>query len=154
MHACACTSDEQLVELDVAAIQLLFSLKWLNLSNRAAVIHVARKESSMSMTSKYKFIFGERRKLNHNLDTLHVDQCELELSRCAVIRIIASEVIYIIISGRTSCRKYSKCFYVYLNIRPMRYFFLCNANIKRAMRKRNRLNKLAQYNTAYVHVRM
>ena len=25
------------------------------------------------------------------------------------------------ISGRTSCRKCSKCFYVYLNIRPMRY---------------------------------
>ena len=30
--------------------------------------------------------------------------------------------IYIyIISGRTSCRKCSKCFYVYLNIRPVRY---------------------------------
>ena len=29
--------------------------------------------------------------------------------------------IYIYISGRTSCRKCSKCFYVYLNIRPMRY---------------------------------
>ena len=25
------------------------------------------------------------------------------------------------ISGRTSCRKCSKCFYVYLNIRPIRY---------------------------------
>ena len=29
--------------------------------------------------------------------------------------------IYIYISGRTSCRKCSKCFYVDLNIRPMRY---------------------------------
>ena len=29
--------------------------------------------------------------------------------------------IYISVSGRTSCRKCSKCFYVYLNIRPVRY---------------------------------
>ena len=29
--------------------------------------------------------------------------------------------ICIYISGRTSCRKCSKCFYVYLNIRPVRY---------------------------------
>ena len=30
-------------------------------------------------------------------------------------------IFYIYISGRTSFRKCSKCFYVYLNIRPMRY---------------------------------
>ena len=30
-------------------------------------------------------------------------------------------VLYIYISGRSSCRKCSKCFYVYLNIRPVRY---------------------------------
>ena len=36
-----------------------------------------------------------------------------------------SFAIYIYISGRTSFCKCSKCFYVYLNIRPMRYFFLC-----------------------------
>ena len=30
-------------------------------------------------------------------------------------------MIYRYISGRTSCRKCSKCFYVYLNIRPVRY---------------------------------
>ena len=29
--------------------------------------------------------------------------------------------IYIFQAGHTSCRKCSKCFYVYLNIRPMRY---------------------------------
>ena len=29
--------------------------------------------------------------------------------------------ICLYISGRTSCRKCSKCFYVYLNIRPVRY---------------------------------
>ena len=41
---------------------------------------------------------------------------------------IASEASFLVcsmhgfsISGRTSCRKCSKCFYVYLNIRPMRY---------------------------------
>ena len=36
---------------------------------------------------------------------------------CSMARIF----LYIYISGRTSCRKCSKCFYVYLNIRPMRY---------------------------------
>ena len=29
--------------------------------------------------------------------------------------------IYIYVSGRTLCRKCSKCFYMYLNIFPMRY---------------------------------
>ena len=29
--------------------------------------------------------------------------------------------VYIYISGRTSCRKCSKCLYLYLNIRPVRY---------------------------------
>ena len=33
----------------------------------------------------------------------------------------ASVYICLYISGRTSCRKCSKCFYVYLNIRPVRY---------------------------------
>ena len=28
---------------------------------------------------------------------------------------------FLSVSGHTSCRKCSKCFYVYLNIRPMRY---------------------------------
>ena len=37
---------------------------------------------------------------------------------CSMARIFC---IIFIISGRTSCRKCSKCFYVYLNIRPMRY---------------------------------
>ena len=32
-----------------------------------------------------------------------------------------TDFLSIYISGRTSCRKCSKCFYVYLNIRPMRY---------------------------------
>ena len=35
--------------------------------------------------------------------------------------VIASEASFLICSGRASCRKCSKCFYVYLNIRPMRY---------------------------------
>ena len=44
----------------------------------------------------------------------------------------------------------SKCFYVYLNIRPIRYLFLCNANRKHATRKRNRLNEVARYKTTCV----
>ena len=32
-----------------------------------------------------------------------------------------ARIFSIYISGRTSCRKCSKCFYVYLNIRPVRY---------------------------------
>ena len=39
---------------------------------------------------------------------------------CSMARIFYI-YIYMYISGRTSCRKCSKCFYVYLNIRPMRY---------------------------------
>ena len=33
-----------------------------------------------------------------------------------------TDFLYIYVSGRTSCRKCSQCFYVYLNIRPMRYY--------------------------------
>ena len=40
---------------------------------------------------------------------------------CSMTRIFLYTCIYIYISGRTSCRKCSKCFYVYLNIRPVRY---------------------------------
>ena len=32
-----------------------------------------------------------------------------------------TDFLSLYISGHTSCRKCSKCFYVYLNIRPMRY---------------------------------
>ena len=39
---------------------------------------------------------------------------------CSMARIF-SIYIGLYISGRTSCRKCSKCFYVYLNIRPVRY---------------------------------
>ena len=37
------------------------------------------------------------------------------------IYIYIYNIIGLYISGRTSCRKCSKCFYVYLNIRPVRY---------------------------------
>ena len=40
-------------------------------------------------------------------------------------------VIYIYISGRPSFCKCSKCFYVYLNIRPMRYSAMQNINAQR-----------------------
>ena len=61
---------------------------------------------------------------------------------CSMAWIFAIYIFFF--AGRTSCRKYSKYFYVYLNIRPMRYSFLCNANIKRATCKRNRLNELTK----------
>ena len=69
--------------------------------------------------------------------------------------LIASEASFLVcsmhgfsISGRTSCRKCSKCFYVYLNIRSKR-IPLCN--YKRATRKRNRLNDLS-YKSAAAYV--
>ena len=41
---------------------------------------------------------------------------------CSMARIFSLYIyIGLYISGRTSCRKCSKCFYVYLNIRPVRY---------------------------------
>ena len=48
--------------------------------------------------------------------------------------------------------KCSKCFYVYLNICTMRYFFLRNTNIHCATRKLNWLNEFQQYKTAYVEL--
>ena len=51
--------------------------------------------------------------------------------------------IYIYISGRPSCRKCSKCFYVYLNIHPMRY-----SAMQISTGKRNRLNDLAYKSVA------
>ena len=50
--------------------------------------------------------------------------------------------IYISVSGRTSCRKCSKCFYVYLNIRPVRY----SARIASA--RRQQLRTARQLRTA------
>ena len=44
--------------------------------------------------------------------------------------------IYISVSGRTSCRKCSKCFYVYLNIRPVRYSARIESVISNAKRQR------------------
>ena len=59
--------------------------------------------------------------------TVFLYYCERsELSGLFNARIFYIIIIYIYIynyvSGRTSCRKCSKCFYVYLNIRPMRYY--------------------------------
>ena len=75
---------------------------------------------------------------------------------CVYICIIASEASFLVcsmhgfsISGRTSCRKCSKCFYVYLNIRPVRYSAM--QLYKRATGKRNRLNDLA-YKSAAAYV--
>ena len=48
---------------------------------------------------------------------LHPTSCE----RSELSSLFNARIFYIIISGRTSCRKCSKCFYVYLNIRPVRY---------------------------------
>ena len=44
------------------------------------------------------------------------------------------------ISGRTSCRKCSKCFYVYLNIRPVRY----SARIESVAKARRQQLRTAQ----------
>ena len=58
--------------------------------------------------------------------------------------------IYIIyVSGRTSCHKCSKCFYVYLKISDQCDIPQCN--YKCATRKRNRLNDLA-YKSVAVYV--
>ena len=55
-------------------------------------------------------------------------QRSLHNSQVTDFLIIASEASFLVcsmhgfsISGRTSCRKCSKCFYVYLNIRQVRY---------------------------------
>ena len=53
--------------------------------------------------------------------------------------------VYIYISGRTSCRKCSKCFYVYLNIRPVQY----SARIESvANARRQQLRTACQLRTA------
>ena len=56
--------------------------------------------------------------------TLHYGLIASEASFlvCSMARIFSIYIyIGLYISGRTSCRKCSKCFYVYLNIRPVRY---------------------------------
>ena len=60
-----------------------------------------------------------------------------------------ARIFYIIItvSGSMSCSKRSKYFNVYLNIRPIP---LCK--YKRATRKHNRLNELAQYTIAAAYL--
>ena len=44
-----------------------------------------------------------------------------DTSRMSFLVCSMARIFSIYISGRTSCRKCSKCFYVYLNIRPVRY---------------------------------
>ena len=46
---------------------------------------------------------------------------EINCERSELSGLFNARIFYMYISGRTSCRKSSKCFYLYLNIRPMRY---------------------------------
>ena len=107
----------------------------------------------------YPYLFGLFLKIflvkmkQFNILTRILLFCHCELKEplvCSTAQIVTI-YICIYISRRTSFRKCSKCFYVYLNIRSMRYF-LRNTNIKRATHKHNRLNEVVQYKTVCVEL--
>ena len=52
---------------------------------------------------------------------IYIIASEASFLVCSMARISIYIYICLYISGRTSCRKCSKCFYVYLNIRQVRY---------------------------------
>ena len=84
---------------------------------------------------------------NNSVPTTGLTPCiiasEASFLVCSKARIFS---LYIYISGRTSCRKCSKCFYVYLNIRPVRYsariFKYCSATGLLPNRERPGVNGL------------
>ena len=90
----------------------------------STVIELAMQRRAAFSWAGQKAMRSLRSRSLRSRDALHLSSyCE----RSELSSLFNARIFYIIlyiclyISGRTSCRKCSKCFYVYLNIRPVRY---------------------------------